>query len=229
MNPHYTYLLILAGSIIGPLALSFDKKVAFYKKWKHLFKAMMLPAVFYILWDMVFTKQGVWSFNENYITGLKLYNLPIEEVLFFFVVPYCCVFIYECVRCYFPSLQNHSTSLLILKLIGIILLVLAIFNHEFAYPFYTFFFNGLFIFAILVTQKNKLTFNVTAFLIAYLIILIPFLIVNGLLTAIPVVLYNDNENLGIRLYTIPIEDVFYGMLLIMMNVVGYERFKLKNN
>jgi lycopene cyclase domain-containing protein len=229
LNPHYTYLLILAGSIIGPLALSFDKKVAFYKKWKHLFKAMMLPAVFYILWDMVFTKQGVWSFNENYITGLKLYNLPIEEVLFFFVVPYCCVFIYECVRCYFPSLQNHSTSLLILKLIGIILLVLAIFNHEFAYPFYTFFFNGLFIFAILVTQKNKLTFNVTAFLIAYLIILIPFLIVNGLLTAIPVVLYNDNENLGIRLYTIPIEDVFYGMLLIMMNVVGYERFKLKNN
>jgi lycopene cyclase domain-containing protein len=229
LNPHYTYLLILAGSILGPLALSFDKKVAFYKKWKHLFKAMMLPAVFYILWDMLFTKQGVWSFNENYITGLKLYNLPIEEVLFFFVVPYCCVFIYECVRCYFPSLQNHSTPLLILKLIGIILLVLAIFNHEFAYPFYTFFFNGLFIFAILVTQKNKLTFNVTAFLIAYLIILIPFLIVNGLLTDIPVVLYNDNENLGIRLYTIPIEDVFYGMLLIMMNVVGYERFKLKNN
>lgn len=70
-----------------------------------------------------------------------------------------------------------------------------------------------------------MTFNVTAFLIAYLIILIPFLVVNGLLTAIPVVLYNDNENLGIRLYTIPIEDVFYGMLLIMMNVAGYERFK----
>lgn len=229
MNTHYTYFLILLGSIAGPLALSFDKKVAFYTKWKHLFKAMLLPAVFYILWDMVFTKQGVWSFNENYITGLKLYNLPIEEVLFFFVVPYCCVFIYECVRCYFPSLQNHTTSLLILKLIGIILLVLAIFNHEFAYPFYTFFFNGLFIFAILVTQKNKLTFNVPAFLMSYLIILIPFLIVNGLLTAIPVVLYNDTENLGIRLYTIPVEDIFYGMLLIMMNVVGYERFKIKNH
>jgi lycopene cyclase domain-containing protein len=107
--------------------------------------------------------------------------------------------------------------------------VLGIFNHEFAYPFYTFFFNGLFIFAILVTQKNKLNFNVTAFLMSYLIILIPFLIVNGLLTAIPVVLYNDSENLAIRLYTIPVEDIFYGMLLIMMNVVGYERFKIKNH
>ena len=78
-------------------------------------------------------------------------------------------------------------------------------------------------------QKIKLQFNVTAFLLAYLIILIPFLLVNGLLTAIPVVLYNDSENLGIRLYTIPIEDIFYGMLLIMMNVIGYERLKIKNH
>jgi lycopene cyclase domain-containing protein len=43
-------------------------------------------------------------------------------------------------------------------------------------------------------------------------VLIPFLIVNGLLTSIPVVIYNDNENLGIRIYTIPIEDTVYGML-----------------
>jgi lycopene cyclase domain-containing protein len=65
-------------------------------------------------------------------------------------------------------------------------------------------------------------FHLTAFLIAYLIILVPFLVVNGFLTAIPVVLYNDAENLGLRIYTIPFEDVFYGMLLVMMNVAGFE-------
>lgn len=190
---------------------------------------MIFPALFYIIWDICFTKMGIWSFNDNYITGIKLVNLPIEEVMFFFVIPYCCVFIYECVRAYFPLLQNNASSLLMLKLTGIILLIIAILNHDRAYPFFTFFFNGLFIFALLAFQKKKLIINLTAFLVAYLIILIPFLIVNGLLTAIPVVLYNDNENLGIRLYTIPIEDIFYGMLLIMMNVVGYERFKIKNH
>jgi len=202
--------------------LSFDKKVAFYKKWKHLFSAMILPAVFYIIWDMVFTKQGVWSFNENYITGIKLYNLPIEEVLFFFVVPYCCVFIYACVRSYFPKIQRTSSGNGILNFIGIVLLVIALFYHDKAYTFFTFFFNGIFIFILSSSKRYFQSFNANAFLVSYLIILIPFLVINGLLTAIPVVLYNDNENLATRIYTIPLEDVFYGMLLIMMNVVGYE-------
>lgn len=228
MNSHYTYFLILAGSLIGPLILSFDKKVAFYKSWKHLFIGMLAPALFYIIWDMVFTQKGVWSFNEDYITGIKIYNLPIEEVLFFFVVPYCCVFIYECVRCYFPKIQQTESGLVVLKLIGFILLLLAMLNHNKDYTFFTFFFNGLFIFILASTKKYFHSFNVNAFLISYLIILIPFLIVNGFLTSIPVVLYNNNENLNFRIYTIPFEDIFYGMLLIMMNIAGYMRSKMKS-
>ncbi len=225
MNINYTYFLILLGSIIGPLALSFDKKVAFHTKWKNLFKAMLLPALFYIIWDMVFTKQGVWSFNEEYITGIKLYNLPIEEVLFFFIVPYCCVFIYECVRVYFSKIENTAFASLLLKLTGVVLLVIAIFFHEREYTFFTFFFNGIFIFIIFSLKKYFASFNIAAFLISYLIILVPFLIINGLLTSIPVVLYNNKENLNLRIYTIPFEDIFYGMLLVMMNIAGYERLK----
>ena len=111
MNQHYTYFIILAAAFIGPFALSFDKKVAFYKKWKYLFRAILFPALFYIVWDIFFTAKGIWSFNEDYITGFKIYNLPVEEVLFFFVVPYCCVFIYECMRCYFPQLKNKKKEL----------------------------------------------------------------------------------------------------------------------
>lgn len=212
-------------SLAGPLALSFDKKVAFYKKWKFLFPSMILPAIFYIVWDMIFTKNGVWSFNINYITGLKLYNLPIEEVMFFFVVPYCCVFIYECIRCYFPNITTAAFSIRLLWTLAFFLLVVGTFNHERAYTFYTFIFAAIFLSFILFMKRNDWVFHTTAFLLAYAIILIPFLIVNGLLTSIPVVLYNDHENLAIRLHTIPVEDIFYGMLLVLMNVVGYERLK----
>ena len=60
---------------------------------------------------------------------------------------------------------------------------------------------------------------------AYLVSLIPFFIVNGILTSLPVVMYNDSENLGIRIFTIPIEDTMYSLLLLLMNIVLFEYFK----
>jgi len=88
-------------------------------------------------------------------------------------------------------------------------------------------FNGLFIGIIYFFRNYFKSFDATSFLIAYGIMLIPFLIVNGFLTSIPVVLYNNAENLGIRIYTIPFEDMFYGMLLILMTIVVYENLKQK--
>jgi len=223
VDTHYTYFLILAASLAGPLALSFDKKVAFYKKWKYVFPAIILPALFYIAWDIYFTSKGVWYFNEQFITGIKIANLPLEEVLFFFLVPYCCVFIYECIRCYFPRLKDKKGADTILKTLAVLLLITAVvFFHRY-YTAWTFMFLFVFILLVYAFRNYFKSFDAVSFLCSYIIMLIPFLIVNGFLTAIPVVLYNDTENLGIRIYTIPFEDIFYGMLLIMLVVWQYER------
>ncbi|MBC7423722.1 MAG: lycopene cyclase domain-containing protein [Ferruginibacter sp.] len=227
MNSHYTYFLLLCGSLVGPLALSADKKVSFYKKWKYLFPAMLLPALFYIAWDIFFTAKGVWSFNEKYVTGITLVNLPIEEVLFFVVVPYCCVFIYECIRCYFPQLKNKKIADIILQILAMLLFIAGLLFYKKIYTSYTFIFTAISIAIIYLRKKYFCNFDALSFLIAYSIILIPFLIVNGFLTAIPVVVYNDAQNLGLRIYTIPFEDAFYGLLLVLMNIVIYE--KLKSN
>jgi lycopene cyclase domain-containing protein len=61
------------------------------------------------------------------------------------------------------------------------------------------------------------------FFIPYLIHLIPFLIVNGLLTSIPVVIYNDNENLGLRIFTIPVEDTIYALTMMLGVITIYEK------
>jgi lycopene cyclase domain-containing protein len=228
VNNHYTYFIILAASLAGPLALSFDKKVAFYKSWKYLFPAMILPALLYIVWDFYFTAKGVWSFNEACITGIKLYNLPIEEVLFFFVVPYCCMFIYECIRSYFPRTQNIFWADKLLVLLAVALFITGIIHYNKYYTGWTFIFSSAFIIALHFINKKVKIFNAGLFVASYAVMLIPFLIVNGFLTAVPVVLYNDAENLGFRIYTIPFEDTFYGMLLVLMNVVIYEKLKAKS-
>ena len=221
MNQHYTYFLIHAAALAGPLLLSFDKKVAFYKKWKYLFPAMILPALFFLMWDEWFTRNGVWN------------SLPIEEVLFFVTVPYCCVFVYECIRCYFPKLKNKITGTWLLLLIELLLLIAGLLNLERDYTSYTFLFTAVFIACIFLFRKWFNGFDAISFLTAYLICLVPFFVVNGFLTALPVVLYNDAENLGIRMFSflpwpmhnIPFEDTFYGMLLIMMNIALFEKLR----
>ena len=65
------------------------------------------------------------------------------------------------------------------------------------------------------------------FYLAYLVSLIPFYIVNGILTGIPVVIYNDLQNSGIRIGTIPFEDHFYSLAMILMNVLFFEYFRTK--
>jgi lycopene cyclase domain-containing protein len=223
VNAHYTYFFILATSLAGPLALSFDKKVSFFRKWKYLFPAMIIPALFYIAWDIFFTSKGVWHFNEKYITGIKISYLPLEEVLFFILVPYCCVFIYECIRCYFPKIKNKAAADIFLKALAVILMMGAIIFHHRYYSSWTFLFTSLFIMLVYVCRNFFKTFDAISFLVSYAVILVPLLIVNSFLTALPVVIYNNAENLGIRIYTIPFEDIFYGMLLTMMVICMYER------
>ncbi len=188
---------------------------------------MTIPAFLYIIWDIFFTYKGVWSFNETYTTGIRLANLPLEEVLFFFIVPYCCIFIYECIRIYFPLLKNKKRADYFLKLFAIVLLITGIIFHEKYYTSWTCILNAFFISLIYLRRNYFKEFDAISFLVSYAVCIIPFLIVNGFLTAIPVVIYNNDENIGMRIYTIPFEDIFYGMLLVLMNIVFYEKLKNK--
>ena len=184
---------------------------------------MMPPAVFYIIWDAWFTKINVWSFNPAYTVGISLFGLPLEEVLFFFAVPYCCLFIYECIRVYFPALKTTVVSETILFSIGIAVLIMAVIFYDKKYSFCTGLFLAVFIFFLYYLKKKLQFFHSAAFLVSYGIILLPFMAVNGVLTALPVVIYNNAENISCRIFSIPVEDIFYGMLLVLMNVVLYER------
>ncbi|MFN5334098.1 MAG: lycopene cyclase domain-containing protein [Bacteroidota bacterium] len=233
MDTHYTYLLVHLFALAGPLLLSFDRKVHFYKKWKYVFPSMLLPGILFLIWDEYFTRSGVWGFSAQHTIGIRLGSLPLEEVLFFITVPYCCLFIYECVRCYFPALSFKRWADYVLILVGGILLFMGVINFDKAYPAYTFILCSLFIFCLFLFKTFFRSFDSLSFVVSYMITLIPFLIVNGVLTAIPVVWYNDAENLGLRIFSflpypmhnIPIEDIFYGMLLILMNVAIYERLR----
>src|SRR5699024_1341451 len=92
----YTYLAINFFTIIIPLAWSFHPRYNFYKTWKSFIPAVLITGFCFLLWDSWFTSMGVWGFNPEYITGLNIFNMPVEEVLFFLCIPYACVFTFHC-------------------------------------------------------------------------------------------------------------------------------------
>ncbi len=209
----YYYLLIDFFTIIFPFLLSFDKKVAFYKSWKQIGKGLLVGGVIFLVWDHFFTIKSVWSFNPKYITGLHLASLPIEEVLFFILIPYACLFIWYCVEAYFPKTIGMKFPKIVWILLFIMsVLMMVVFTHR----IYT-----LVTFSLLSVILIYYIFNPkpwhSSFLIAYIVSLLPFFIVNGLLTSIPIVLYNDLENVGFRWGSIPFEDSFYMLGLLMIN------------
>ncbi len=222
----YTYLLINLLSVIIPLAFSFDKRLSFYRKWKYVFPAITVTALFFSAWDSIFTDWGVWGFNPRYLTGIEVFNLPVEELLFFFCIPYACMFTYEVMNYFMKKNIAAKVSVFITALVMLLLLALAVAFHDRLYTFYSSFFA---IAGIVMHLSVFKTAHIGRIYRSYLVILIPFLLVNGILTGSfidePVVWYNDAENLSVRLFTIPVEDVFYGFLLFLMNVSLCERFR----
>ncbi|MFY0599569.1 MAG: lycopene cyclase domain-containing protein [Cyclobacteriaceae bacterium] len=221
------YLILHAITISFPLLRSFESKIQYAKKWSSLFPAIFITGTFFIIWDVIFTMDGVWGFNEKYLAEIYLFDLPIEEWLFFITVPFSSVFIYECVKFFLPNIKGERISRVTTGIMSIILMIAAILFSEQAYTFWNFAFTSIFLLIIAYLNPTWLS----KFWIAYLIHLIPFLIINGILTGSvieePIVWYDNTHNMGIRLFTIPFEDLFYALLLLLMNVSFFEFFQTK--
>jgi len=225
----FLYLLIDFFTVIIPLLFSFHPKIKFYKTWKAFFVASFTVAIIFIIWDAVFTQLGVWSFNARYITGIYFLQLPIEEILFFICIPFSCVFTYYCLDKFYNLAWNPKTENLFCIFLSIALLITGLIFLDKLYTSATFI-STAFVCLIL---KFILKINWFGKVISiYAILLIPFLIVNGILTGTgleePVVIYNNSENLGIRIVSIPIEDVFYGFELVLLNLLIYLQLTNEN-
>jgi len=225
----FTYFILLFLSVLGPLLLSFDKKVHYYKRWKFLFPAILRAAVLFILWDVIFTRTAIWGFNEKYIVGWQIWHLPLEEWLFFLIIPFSCLFIFDVIAFYFPGAEFRSKSLnkaVLIVLAGFLLAFSLYFRHRY-YTFIVSLLTASYLIMILILRR-RISW-LAHFLIAYLIALIPFSVVNGILTSLPVVWYNPSDNIGIRFMTIPLEDFIYLFLLLLMVTDFYKVLLRKNS
>ena len=225
---YYLYLLLNLGSLSIPFLFSFHPKLKFYKLWKSLFISILISMLLFIPWDVFFTIEGIWGFNSNYYLGYKLLSLPIEEWLFFICIPYACVFTHFALLHYFSKLKLSSgVTKLISYLLILIFITIIIYNYDKWYTFVNFSLASI-LTLIVINKKPEI---LQSFLLTFLVMLVPFFIVNGILTGSfienEVVWYTNSENLNIRLFTIPVEDSVYAFTLILLNLFIITSLKTK--
>ena len=96
---HLAYVGVLAFCLLGTLPLELWLKVGVYRRWRRLLLTLLPVVALFVVWDLYAIAAGHWSFDPAQTLGVDLPgDLPVEELLFFVVVPTCSVLAYEAVR-----------------------------------------------------------------------------------------------------------------------------------
>jgi lycopene cyclase domain-containing protein len=209
----YLYINIFT---ICTLLFSFDKRVRYYQYFPALLLAILITGCLFIPWDILFTQKGIWGFNKEYILGIYIQDLPLEEWLFFITVPFSCAFIHVVLKTKVKFKIPLKYSGIVWNTLSILLLILGLLSTSQYYTSLTFILCSIGLTVVNLFHKEFMR----NYLLTYLFCLIPFMIVNSILTGsftdAPVVWYNEAHIFGFRIGTIPIEDTIYNRLLLLM-------------
>ena len=221
------YLKVEILSIAIPLLLSFDKKVHFYKMWKSLLPSIFISAALFIPPDIVFTKLGIWGFNPQYHSGILLAGLPVEEWLFFLLIPYACLFIHYVFLSYSGNYSLGDKKVRVIS--GLIILLLLFTIVLYSDRIYTLIYSIILILLLVFANIEKMKV-LNSFLLTFPIMLIPFLIVNstlsGTFTDGALLWYKSSTICGLHVLTVPVEDIGYAFCLVLVPLMINERLRL---
>lgn len=229
----FTYILILFFTIIICFVASFDRRLQFHHQFGAFLKATIFVAIPFIIWDVWFTHLGIWWFNSNYTIGVNIAGLPLEEWLFFICIPFSCVFTYYCLDKFYELKHLAAFNNSIVFVTIIICSFVALKNPDKLYTLVTCIITILTLIYLHFIAKSKW---ITKASLVYTILMLGFFPVNGVLTgtglASPIVNYNSNEFLNIRILTIPLEDAVYGyaqFLWVLYFFKLFQKNKFKSN
>ena len=95
----FAYLAVLGGCLLAALWLEPVLRVNVLRRWRRLLLTLLPVVAVFALWDVAAIAAGHWTFDPEQTTGVLLPgDLPLDELLFFVVVPICAVIGFEAVR-----------------------------------------------------------------------------------------------------------------------------------
>ena len=95
----FAYLSVLLGCLIGTAWLELFLRTRVYRRTVRLVFSILPVLLVFSIWDAYAIAQGHWTFDSRFVTGIKVSaNIPLDEILFFIVIPICAILSFEAVR-----------------------------------------------------------------------------------------------------------------------------------
>ena len=224
------YLVFNIIVISGPLFFGSLKRFYFWNYWKQALLSVIISAIPFLFWDTSVTDRH-WFFANDYTLGFRIFGLPIEEILFFITVPFACLFTWEMVKRHsnppiFRKIKINRTSITYIAIFFLVVSIFAINNGK----EYTFLSSLFFVASILYDRlwgASILTSDKFPFF--FILISLFTLVFNGYLTWRPIVTYDIIYQLDFRIFTIPVEDFFFGYALLIFCTSIFEKMISNKN
>ena len=220
----YEYLAFNIIVISGPLFFGSLKRFYFWNYWKQAVLSVLISAIPFLLWDQLVTNRH-WFFAEEYTIGHRVLSLPIEEILFFVTVPFACLFTWEMVKRHpipgFLKTFRLNNTISLYVIVSFIIISLFSIAKGMEYTFLS----ALFFAVSILFDRIWCSSIFTSDNFPFFFILISFftLVFNGYLTWRPIVTYDAVYQLDFRIFTIPIEDFFFGYALLIICTSIFEK------
>lgn len=210
---NYAYFIVLAATVVVPLVLSMVPWRLRWSavEWRRLMRVFAFVSVPFVLLDMYSYARGWWAYNPHFVIDARMGGLPIEEIMFFFVVPFACLYLFSAFTKAGGGepLQRPWIWRLVLSLIMVAAMGLAIIEPKERTLFDVVLFALVGLKAFLMPPKR----TAALWLVAVVGL---FLVVNTVLTGLPIVTYNPDFGSRYRIGTIPFEDVLYNFSFLLL-------------
>lgn len=220
----YHFLVIDLLIAVISLSFVFKRKSHIPRQWKAVFTAVAVSGAVFLAWEELFTRIGIWGFNEQYLLGLYIGTLPLEAYLFFFNAPLAFLLFYQVLDKLVPRdvLSDVHPS------ITWFFLLCTVFLGTWFYPkIYTsvcFFITALLLAAQMFVYKAAW---LGRFYLAFFVASIPLLLLNGWLagafTEEPIIWHNSLETMGVTILHMPLEDFAFLLAFLLLTAVVYKR------
>jgi lycopene cyclase domain-containing protein len=95
----FAYLGVLLFVVVGTAWLEVLLRARVYRRWRRLLLALLPVVAVFVVWDLYAIASGHWTFDPSQTTGVILPgDLPLDELLFFVVIPIAALLTLEAVR-----------------------------------------------------------------------------------------------------------------------------------